>query len=145
MSPLFPCSCFLRVTPLCFFFFSTHVVVIVVSSLSRVRLFAAPWTIAHQVPSSMGFFRQEHWTGLPFPSPGDLSSHATHVSCFAGRLFTTEPPEKPSDDGKKQIRRVSRACGHPGLLTAPTKGLGPNSSKCNSKETWRGRRACVRT
>ena len=40
--------------------------------LSRVRLFATPWTIAYQAPPSMGFSRQEHWSGLPFPSPGDL-------------------------------------------------------------------------
>ena len=41
-------------------------------SLSRVRLFAAPWTVAYQVPPSMGFSRQEYWSGLPLPSPGDL-------------------------------------------------------------------------
>ena len=40
--------------------------------LSRVRLFATPWTVAHQAPPSMGFSRQEYWSGLPFPSPGDL-------------------------------------------------------------------------
>ena len=44
-----------------------------VKSLSRVRLFAAPWTIAYQVPLFMGFSRQEYWSGLPFPSPGDFS------------------------------------------------------------------------
>ena len=43
-----------------------------VKSLSRVRLFATPWTVAHQAPRSMGFSRQEYWSGLPFPSPGDL-------------------------------------------------------------------------
>ena len=43
-----------------------------VKSLSRVRLFATLWTVAHQVPQSMGFSRQEYWSGLPFPSPGDL-------------------------------------------------------------------------
>ena len=43
-----------------------------VKSLSRVRLFATPWTVAHQAPPSMGFSRQEHWSGVPFPSPGDL-------------------------------------------------------------------------
>ena len=43
-----------------------------VKSRSRVRLFATPWTVAHQVPLSMGFSRQEYWSGLPFPSPGDL-------------------------------------------------------------------------
>ena len=43
-----------------------------VKSLSHVRLFATPWTIAYQAPPSMGFSRQEYWSGLPFPSPGDL-------------------------------------------------------------------------
>ena len=43
-----------------------------VKSLSRVRLFATPWTAAYQAPQSMGFSRQEHWSGLPFPSPRDL-------------------------------------------------------------------------
>ena len=41
-------------------------------SLSRVRLFATPWTVAYQAIQSMGFSRQEYWSGLPFPSPGDL-------------------------------------------------------------------------
>ena len=40
-----------------------------VKSLSRVRLFATPWTVAYQAPPSMGFSRQEYWSGLPFPSP----------------------------------------------------------------------------
>ena len=40
--------------------------------LSHVQLFVTPWTIAHQVPLSMGFSRQEYWSGLPFPTPGDL-------------------------------------------------------------------------
>ena len=40
--------------------------------LSRVQLFATPWTIAHQAPASMGFPRPEYWSGLPFLSPGDL-------------------------------------------------------------------------
>ena len=44
----------------------------VVKSLSRVQLFVIPWTVAYQVPPSMGFSRQEYWSGLPFPSPGDL-------------------------------------------------------------------------
>ena len=43
-----------------------------VKMLSRVRLFVTPWTVAHQAPLSMGFSRQEYWSGLPFPSPGDL-------------------------------------------------------------------------
>ena len=39
---------------------------------SPVQLFAAPWTVAHQAPLSMEFFRQQYWSGLLFPSPGDL-------------------------------------------------------------------------
>ena len=41
-------------------------------SLSHGQLFETPWAIAHQAPLSMGFFRQEYWSRLPFPSPGDL-------------------------------------------------------------------------
>ena len=44
----------------------------IVKSLSRVRLFATLLTVAYQGPPSMGFSRQEYWSGLPFPSPGDL-------------------------------------------------------------------------
>ena len=43
-----------------------------VKSLSRVRLFAIPWTVAYQASQSMGFSRQEYWSGLSFPSPGDF-------------------------------------------------------------------------
>ena len=43
-----------------------------VKSLSRVRLSVTPWTIAYQAPPSMGFSRQEYWSGLPFPSLRDL-------------------------------------------------------------------------
>ena len=43
-----------------------------VKSLSHAQLFATPWTVAHQAPPSMGFSRQEYWSGLPLPSPGDL-------------------------------------------------------------------------
>ena len=43
-----------------------------VKSLSRIQLFATPWTVTHQAPPSMGFSRQEYWNGLPFPSPGDI-------------------------------------------------------------------------
>ena len=43
-----------------------------VKSLSHVQLFVTPWTVAYHVPLSMGFSRQEYWSGLPFPSSGDL-------------------------------------------------------------------------
>ena len=57
-------------------------------SLSRVRLFATPWTVAYQAPPSMGFSRQEYWSGLPFPSPGDLPDPGIEwVSRIPGRRF----------------------------------------------------------
>ena len=43
-------------------------------ALSHVQLFVTAWTVARQAPRSVGFFRQEYWSGLPFPSPGDLSN-----------------------------------------------------------------------
>ena len=60
-----------------------------VKLLSRVQLFATPWTVAHQAPPSMGFSRQEYWCGLPFPSLGDLPwpKDQTQVSCIAGKCF----------------------------------------------------------
>ena len=45
---------------------------VVCSSLSRVQLFATPWTVVRQAPLSMEFSRQEYWSGLPFPSPRDF-------------------------------------------------------------------------
>ena len=52
---------------------------------------------SHQVPLSMGFPRQEYWSGLPFPSPGDLPDPGIKPKspALAGRFFTTEPPGKP--------------------------------------------------
>ena len=44
----------------------------IVKLLSHVLLFETPWTVAHQAPPSIEFSRQEYWSGLPFPSPGDL-------------------------------------------------------------------------
>ena len=47
-------------------------ILVVVESLSRVQLFVTPWTVAPQAPLSIGFSRQKYWSGLPFPSPGNL-------------------------------------------------------------------------
>ena len=65
-----------------------------VKSLGRVRLFATPWTVAHQAPPSMEFSRQEYWSGLPFPSPGDLPDPGIEpgsLTLQAGAL-PSEPP-----------------------------------------------------
>ena len=52
------------------FFYDT---IVKVKSLSHVHLLTTPWTVAHQAPQSMGFSRHEYWSGLPLPSPADLS------------------------------------------------------------------------
>ena len=53
----------------------------------------SPWTVVHQALLTMGFLRKECWSGLPFPSPGDLSDQ-NRVSCIAGGFFIAEPPGK---------------------------------------------------
>ena len=58
-----------------------------VKLLSRAWLFATPWTVAHQAPLSMGFSRQESWSGLPFSPPGDLTNPGIKPA-FNGRFFT---------------------------------------------------------
>ena len=67
-----------------------------VKLLSRVSLFATPWTVAYQAPPSMGFSRQECWSGLPFPSPGDLTDPGIKPGSPALQADTlpTEPPGK---------------------------------------------------
>ena len=69
----------------------------VAQSLGRVQLFATPWTVAYQAPPSMGFSRQEYWSGLPFPSPGDLPNPGIEPGSpeFQADALTSEPPSLP--------------------------------------------------
>ena len=68
-----------------------------VKLLSRVRLFVTPWTVAYQAPLSMGFSRQEYWSGLPFPSPGDLPDPGIKPGSptLEADALTSEPLGKP--------------------------------------------------
>ena len=67
-----------------------------VKSLSRVRLFATPWTVACQAPLYMEFSRQEYWSGLSFPSPGDLPDPGIEPGSptLQADTLTSEPPGK---------------------------------------------------
>ena len=67
-----------------------------VKSLSHVRFFATPWSVAYQASPSMGFSRQEYWIGLPFPSPGDLPDPGVeHRSpALEADALSSEPPGK---------------------------------------------------
>ena len=70
-----------------------------VKLLSRVRLSATPWTVARQAPPSMGFSRQEYWSGLPFPSPGDLPNPGIEPRSptLQADSLLSEPPGKAQD------------------------------------------------
>ena len=67
--------------------------------LCSVRLFATPWTVARQAPLSMGFSRQEYWSGLPFPSPGDPPNPGIEPRSpeLQADAVSSEPPGKQED------------------------------------------------
>ena len=70
---------------------------LLLSRFSRVRLCATPWTAAYQASPSMGFSRQEHWSGLPFPSPGNLLNPGIKPGSPAlwADALLSEPPGNP--------------------------------------------------
>ena len=80
-----------------------------VKSLSRVRLFEAQWTVAYQAPPSMGFSRQEYWSGLPFPSPGDLPDPGIEprFPSLEADALTSEPP---GAKGKPGLNKGEDCC-----------------------------------
>ena len=77
-----------------------------VKSFSHVRLFANPWIVAHQAPPSMGFSRQEYWSGLPFLYPGDLPDPGIEPRSptLQADALTSEPPGKPKIRKFKMFR-----------------------------------------
>ena len=78
---------------------SNYMLFVIVYSLSHIRPFYNPWTIAHQAPLTMGFPRQEYQSGLPFPSHGDLPNPGIKPEspALAGGFFTTELLGKPHE------------------------------------------------
>ena len=82
-----------------------------VKSLSRVRHSATPWTVAHQAPPSMGFSRQEYWSGLPLPSPGDLPDPGIEPRspAFQADALNSEPPGTKWRGTKKPLDESERA------------------------------------
>ena len=90
-----------------FFFFSlvkfvgilqfTHCIVFMLNHVRHVWLFVTPWTVAHKGPLSMGFTRQDYWSGLLCTPSGDLPDPGIEPTspAFASRFFITEPPAKP--------------------------------------------------
>ena len=85
---------------------------LVVKLLSHAPLFATPWTVAYQVPPSMGFSRQEYWSGLPLPSPGGSSQPRdwTQVSCIASRFFTSWAIREVLQEDTQMLHRHMKRC-----------------------------------
>ena len=81
-----------------------------VKSLSRVQLFATPWTIAYQAPLSVGFSRQEYWSGLPFPSPGDFSHPGIKPGSPVLQAISllSKPPGQPQVEPKSNGKYFTR-------------------------------------
>ena len=77
-----------------------------VKSLSHVRLFVTPWTVAYHVPSSMGFSRQDYWSGLPFPFPEDLPDPGIEPGSPALKADTL-PSEPP---GRNYLLKLNFLC-----------------------------------
>ena len=78
------------------FFKNSRIVKVKVMSLSRVRLFVTPWAVACQAPLSTGFSKQEYWSGLPVPSPGDLPDPGIEPKSptLQADSLLSEPPGK---------------------------------------------------
>ena len=77
-------------------------------SLSRVRLFVTPWIVAYQAPPSMVFSRQEYWSGLPFPSPGDLPDPGTKPGSptLEADALTSEPFTSKTDENINPFKDI---------------------------------------
>ena len=108
-----------------------------VKSLSRVWLFATPWTVAYQAPLSMGFSRQEYWSELPLPSPGESSwpRDQTQVSCIAGRCFNLWATREP---GKKKTKLSGTAFCHTSIPSLPTHHFDSDCSPMCVHYYWAG-------
>ena len=86
-------------------------------SLSRVPLFVTPWTVAYQAPPSLGFSREECWSGLPFPSPGVLPDPGIEPRSptFQADALTSEPPGKREEELKSLLMKVKEESEKVGL------------------------------
>ena len=94
-------------------------------SLSHVRPFATPWTVAHQAPLSVGFSRQEYWSGLPCPPPGDLPNLGTEPRppALLADSLPSEPPRSDAAAAAKSLQSYPTLCG-------PMDHSPPGSSIC---------------
>ena len=82
--------------------------IVKLKSLSCAWLFSTTWTVTHQAPLSMEFSRQEYWSGLPFPSPGDLPNPGIESgsSTLQVDALPSEPPGKPTINSQTKNKRL---------------------------------------
>ena len=105
-------------------------------SLSRVQLFATPWTVAHQAPLSMGFSRQGYWSGLPFPSPGNLPHPGVEPRSptWQADALTSEPPGKLNHQAPPSMgfsrQEYWSGLPFPSPADLPNPGIEPGSPHC---------------
>ena len=91
-------------------------------SLSCVRLFATPWTIAYQVPLSMGFPRQEYWSGVPSPSPTSMHMCIYMYLCICILIFPTTNYWKNLEAKTHQLQRTDLTASSLSLINFPITG-----------------------
>ena len=103
-------------------------------SLSRVRLFSTPWTVAYQAPLSMGFSRQECWSGLPFPSPGDLPDPGIEPRSpsLQADALSSEPDSEIWQESYDKLRQCVEKKRH----YSPNKGLYSQGYGLPSGHVW---------
>ena len=114
-------------------------------SRSRIQLFATLWTVACQAPPSVGFSKQEYWSGLPLPSPEDLPNPGIEPwsPTLQADALTSEPPGK-SSDSKASVYNAGEPGLIPGLGRSPGEGSG-NPLQYFRLENPMGRGACRAT
>ena len=114
-------------------------------SLSRVQLFAAPWGVAHRAPPPMGFSRQEYWSGLPFPSAGDLPDPG--IEARAPALQQTLHPHLSREEMKRfaqrpqsrsAVRRGGEACSPAGPARPTASGSLPSATGVGAQDPGKG-------
>ena len=103
---------------------------------------ATPWTIAHQAPLSMGFSRQEYWSGLPCPPPGDLPHPGIEPRSPALQAdsLTAEPPGKPSKHSKDETKIE---VGNPALTISLTGLPEPNEAGMGEGQVLTSTNCCT--
>jgi len=115
-----------------------------VKSLSRVWLFVSPWTIAHHAPPSMGFSRQEYWSGVPFPSPEDLPNPGIEPGSHCRQMLycmSHQGSPNGSRAGLKEAREKEQTMGGDVVQWEDRRDVkedNPNNTLTWCQEAWMG-------